>query len=127
MTDTGDSLRIFLPQLLYSLPIILTSLAAAVVCIVNWQKAPTAAMFCLIGFGLIGFNSFFGSLITSLLIHNNGGAAGLARMWSFVSAGRILLSIAGYVFLLIAVFSGRKGEIKPNVFESAPNQSGAPQ
>jgi len=120
MTQSSGSFSMILSQLLYSLPTILVAIAAAVVCIMNWQKAPTASMFCLIGFGLIGFNSIFGAIATTLMVRNGANAEMVREFWSLVSAARIILSLAGYVFLLVAVFSGREGIVKPNLSQTTP-------
>ena len=127
MTQTGSSLSIIWPQLLYALPIVFVSIAAVIVCIMNWQKAPTAALFCLIGFGLIGFNTLFGAIITGMLIHNNSGNRTLGAMLSPVGAVRVILGAPGSVFLLIAVFQGRNREVISNVFASPPTQPVNPQ
>jgi hypothetical protein len=120
MTQTNGSFWIIWPQLLYSVPIILVAIAALVACIMNWQKAPTASMFCLIGFGLIGFNSVFGAVMTTLMIRNGGSTGMLWEIWSLVAAARVILNLAGYLFLLVAVFSGREGIVKPNLFQTTP-------
>lgn len=120
MIQTSNSLWIIWPQLLYSLPTILVAIAAVVVCIMNWQKTPTAAMFCLIGFGLIGFNSVFGVVMTTLMIRNGANTGMFREFWSLVSAARTILSLAGYIFLLVAVFSGREGIVKSNSFQTTP-------
>jgi len=127
MTQTSSSFSIVWPQLLYALPVIFVSIAAVIVCIMNWQKAPTAALFCLIGFGLIGCNSLFGAIITGMLIHNASSNRTLGEMLSLVGAARMIIGVAGYVFLLIAVFSGRNREVRPNLFESPPAQPAAPR
>jgi hypothetical protein len=128
MAQTSGSGWIFWSQLLYSLPFILVSIAAVIVCVMNWQKAPTAAMFCLIGFGLIGFNSIFGAFITAMMIRNAGNTGLLREVWSIVSAVRIIFNVAGYVFLLIAVFSGRNHPATPpSSSSSAPTQPRNPQ
>jgi hypothetical protein len=126
MTETS-SFSIVLPQLLYALPIILVSIAAVIVCVMNWQKAPTAAMLCLIGFGLIGLNSIFGAIITAMLIHNAGTRSSLGAMLSIVGAVRVIIGATGSVFLLIAVFHGRNREVRSNLFESPPAQLGSPR
>jgi hypothetical protein len=127
MTQASNSFSIVWPQLLYALPIIFVSIAAAIVCIMNWQKAPTAATFCLIGFGLIGFNSIFGTIITAVLIHNGGNNRTLGEMLSLVGVLRVILGATGYVFLLIAVFQGRNHEVRSNLFESPPAQPATPR
>ncbi len=105
MTETSGSFSIMFPQLLYALPIILVSIAAVIVCVMNWQKAPTAAMLCLIGFGLIGLNSLFGAIITTILIHNAGTRSSLGAMLSIVGAVRVIIGATGSVSLLIVKFS----------------------
>lgn len=127
MTQTNGGLSVVWTQLLYLLPTILLCLAAVVVCVMNWQKAPTAAMFCLIGFGLIGFNSIFGAIMTTILVRNDGAERAMREWWSLVTSARMLLSLAGYVFLLIAVFSGREPAVRSNVFETSPARPGSPQ
>ena len=125
MTQTSGNFWILWPQLLYSLPFVLVSVAAVIVCVMNWQKAPTPALFCLIGFGLIGFNSVFGGFMTFLMIRSGTSSGTLRELWSILSAIRILFSLAGYVFLLIAVFSGRQPHATPNPL--APNQPASPK
>ena len=95
MTQTNGGFSIIWPQLVYALPIILVSIAAVVVCAMNWHKAPNAALFCLIGFGLIGFNSIFGTIITALVLRSGRSGGTLGEILSIVSAVRILFSVAG--------------------------------
>ena len=125
MTSSSSSLTYLWPQLLYALPIIFVAIAAVVVCIMNWQKAPTAAMFCLIGFGLIGFNAVLGPVVTTFIIRSRSGESPstIGEFWSIISVLRIILSTAGLVFLLIAVFTGRTGETSPSPFSTPPSNS----
>ena len=123
MTQTSSSLTFLWPQLLYAAPVIFVAIAAVVVCIMNWQKAPTAAMFCLIGFGLIGFNALLGPILTTLMFHSGESPGMMAPLWSIIAVVRIILGVAGYVFLLIAVFNGRQGETKPTPFSAPPPHS----
>jgi hypothetical protein len=125
MTQTSGSLSIIWSQLVYIVPTILVAIAAIIVCVMNWQKAPTAATFCLIGFGLIGSNAVFGVIATSLFVQ--AGSARSAPLWSLVTVARMILNTGGLAFLLIAIFSGRNSALKQNIFESTPNQSGGPQ
>jgi hypothetical protein len=121
MTQTGNSISILWTQVAFALPTILIAIAALVVCVLNWQKAPTAAMFCLIGFGLIGLNSIIGAFITSLMVRNSGSPRTIGEMWLIINAARMLLNLAGFVFLLVAVFSGRQPVAKQNLFEAETN------
>jgi hypothetical protein len=121
MTQTNNSISIVWTQLAYVLPTVLVAIAALIVCVVNWQKAPTAAMFCLIGFGLIGLNSITGAFLTSLMIRSSGGPGNVGEFWLIINAARVLLNLAGFIFLLIAVFSGRQPVAKKNLFETVSN------
>ena len=121
MTSTSNSISILWSQVLFALPTILIAIAALVVCVLNWQKAPTAAMFCLIGFGLIGLNAIIGAFVTTLVVRNGGSPARVGEFWLIINAARVLLNLAGFVFLLIAVFSGRQPVAKQNLFETESN------
>jgi hypothetical protein len=121
MTPTNNSISIVWVQLAYALPIILIAIAALVVCVVNWQKAPTAAMFCLIGFGLIGLNSIIGAFLITLMVRSSGSTGTPGELLSIINVARVILNLAGFVFLLIAVFSGRQSVAKQNLFETESN------
>jgi len=127
MTPTNGSFWALLPQLLYSLPTVLVAIAAVIVCTMNWQKAPTAARFCLIGSGLIGFNAIFGALVTFLMVQINLSPGSTGAAWTIITVVRVLLSVSGFVFMLIAVFSGRQPVIKENLFETATSHPLSPQ
>jgi hypothetical protein len=120
MTQTSSSFSYLWPQFLYTIPIIFVAIAAVIVCVMKWQKAPTAAMFCLIGFGLISFNSILGPIVTTFMIRSGGSASTMGQFLSIIAIVRVIFSVAGYVFLLIAVFTGRSGETKPSPFTTAP-------
>lgn len=121
MTQTSDTISILWAQLAYILPTVLVSIAALVVCVVNWKKAPMAAVFCMIGFGLMGLNSIVGAFMTTWMVHNGGGRAAATELWSVIAAARIILNMAGLVFVLVAVFSGRNLVAKQNLFETGPS------
>jgi len=124
MTQTSSSFfTVIWPQFLYSVPIILVAIGAVIVCVMNWQKAPTAAMFCLISFGLISFNAILGPVLTTLMIRSAGSPSMMGEFWSIVAVVRIIFSVAGYIFLLVAVFTGRGTVAKPNLFGSPPGAS----
>jgi hypothetical protein len=121
MTQTSSSFSYLWPQFLYTIPIIFVAIAAVIVCVMNWQKAPTAAMFCLIGFGLISFNSILGPIVTTFMIRSGGSPGAMGQFLSVIGIVRVIFSVAGYVFLLIAVFTGRHAETKPSPFAAPPN------
>jgi hypothetical protein len=75
-------------------------------------------MFCLIGFGLIGLNSMVGAFLITLMVRSSGSAG---ELMSIINIGQVLLNVAGFVFLLIAVFSGRQPAAKQNLFETESN------
>jgi len=104
-------------QLAYIFPTVLVATAAVIACIVNWQKSPSAALFCLIGFCLIGCNSIFGAVLTAWMAGGNGN---FGELLVLISAGRSILNLIGLVFVLIAVFSDRQTITKPNLFATVP-------
>src|SRR5262249_21024443 len=107
-TGAAASLTLMVPQLLMNAPIILVSLVGAVVCLLRRQQAPTAALFGLIGFGLIGCSSLFGIIAYGLIFDAmRTDRESVATVLSGLGIIRVLVTSAGLVFLLIAVFSGR--------------------
>jgi hypothetical protein len=124
MTQNNGGVWVLLPQLVYALPTLLVAIAGVIVCIVNWQKAPTAAMFCLIGSCLIGFNAISSAFATYLMVQFNASVGPMKAWWAFIAIVRVLLNVSGFVFLLIAVFSGRPLVTKQNLFETTPSSQG---
>jgi len=110
-------------QLAYIFPTVLVAIAAVIACIVNWQKSPNAALFCLIGFCLIGCNSIFGAVLTTWMAGGNGN---FGEILVLISAGRSILNLIGLVFVLVAVFTDRHTVTKPNLFENQPLNKSRP-
>jgi hypothetical protein len=112
-----------LSQLAMNLPTLLVSIAAIVITLIRWQRAPKPALYSLLGFGLLTFNAIFGVIFYAVIV----GAAGSDRMnmasvMSLVGIVRALLNAVGFVFLLIAIFTGREQKIEPSPFEPVVGQ-----
>jgi hypothetical protein len=109
MQQDAAYLKIIFSQLAYSLPVLLVCIAAVIVCFTRWQQAPTVALFCLIGFGLIAFGAIFGPVLQGLIFRAvEGDHVRMATLYGFLAIFRTLFHVAGLALILVAVFSGRE-------------------
>lgn len=104
-------ITIFWSQLLYQTPVLGASVVGMILALVFWRRCPGVCLFALIGFGILFVQSLSQSLTTAYLV-----SAHMERGWSAAQYGRIMAAASivhgmvravGYVFVLLAVFSGR--------------------
>src|SRR6185437_11808049 len=107
MTTTNHGFAIF-SQLAAVFPTLLVCIAAFVFSFLRWKQAPRAALFCAIGFGLLTVNAIIGVFAFALILSRNLTSGSNLTAFQVVSVLRLLINIAGLVFLLIAVFSDRQ-------------------
>jgi hypothetical protein len=94
---------------IFHLPIVMISLAAIVIALVKWRQAPSAALFCLLGFGIIFCLSTVMPMLQFFLIAGPGrSASGGVNAWvSAISVVWSLMAAVAYVLLAMAIFAGR--------------------
>jgi hypothetical protein len=95
---------------LMHLPILMISLAAVVIAIVRWRRAPQACLFCLLGFGVIFFLSAVMPFVQYFLIMGpgrSGGSSGMGTLMTVMGVAWSGLTAVAYVLLAMAVFAGR--------------------
>jgi hypothetical protein len=106
-------------QLFSSLPTVLVCIAALVISILRWQHAPRAALFSVLGFGLIAFNSVFGVFFYGVFVNFAHGQTSMMSVIMLISFFRTLLNAGALVLLLVAVFVGRESKRDKSPFDPA--------
>jgi hypothetical protein len=112
-------MTMFWTQLLYQAPLMGASLIGMILALALWRRCPSVCLFALIGFGILFVQSISQSLATAYLV-----SAHMERGWSAAQYGRIMTAASivhgmvrtiGYVFVLLAVFSGRPANEPPRL------------
>ncbi len=106
--STPQLISLIASQLANSGLVILVIVVAIVVAVIRWHEAPRAALFCVIGFGLIGFSILSGMVayiaIYSKMATDHQAMAGALQIMGVL---RQFVTSTGLVMLLVAVFNGR--------------------
>jgi uncharacterized membrane protein len=101
-----------LTQLLMQAPVLVTLLVGVILALAFWRRCPSACLFALTGFGLLLFQGFVFPIINAILLHgriNDGwSTATYGQIASIVGFAGSLLRMAGFIFLVLAVFTGRR-------------------
>jgi hypothetical protein len=95
---------------LVSLPVLLVWLAGLVWCVINWRKAPRAAVFALVGLVIFFFERFFYFVASAVINSYIGKWSPNNFLWAyfFLNFFNSLLSAAGFALLILAVWAQRK-------------------
>ena len=101
--------------LLYRLPLFLLWFIGAVIAVIRWKRHPRNSIFALIGFIVLSISTFFATLFPPLLgelMKDFSENRTLAEI--ILTSMRIFpfLDAFGWLFILTAIFSGRKLETK---------------
>jgi hypothetical protein len=105
--------QFWISMFVYQLPALAVCLAAVIVILVKWKQSPRAALWALLGFGLILFIGIVMPVVQTAIqywMFQNRDSSGLVRgSWAVGVVGIVwtVLHAVSYVFLLIAVFAGR--------------------
>ncbi len=112
--STPQLISIIASQLANSGLVILVVIVAIVIAVTRWHEAPRAALFCVLGFGLIGF-SIISGMVAYITIYSAMGTdhRAMAGALQVMGALRQLVTSTGLVMLLIAVFNGRGQIFQP--------------
>lgn len=114
----------FFSLLMVNLPTLIVCVIALAVILVNWKRAPRAAVWAAMGFGLTLVICLAMPALHALLqrwVFQGSDQAG--RVWTFtaLSLAWSALHAGSYALLLVAVFSGRpKPEAAPAPPTTAP-------
>jgi hypothetical protein len=108
--DNTDQLKTFLSLFAVNLPTLLVCCIAVIVIFTKWRQASSAAIWALVGFGLILILCVvmpLGQTVLQHWVYQSGDR--LSRMWAFSALGvaSSLLHAVIYTFLLVAIFAGR--------------------
>jgi hypothetical protein len=114
----------YVSMLLTRLPTLLVYLAAAVLCVIYWARAPRGAMFALIGLVLQMLASLVGVAMSVWMMQSRTGptpmpAVTVGQIAMIFQVATMILHMAGVALLVIAVFAGRE-RLEPSGFEVAP-------
>jgi hypothetical protein len=110
MNNDTNQLKIFLSLFAISIPTLMVCFVAGVVILAKWRQASSAALWALLGFGLLLVLCFVMPLGQTLLqqwVLESGQRE--SRMWAFTAfgiAGSVLHAVI-YACLLVAIFAGR--------------------
>jgi len=99
----------YLPMMISKLPMVAICVAGIILSMLLWARCPRAALLTLIASAVMLAGVFMQTAITFRLIYgaaSRGNSAGM-MLWSVLSSVGGLFSFAGWVLLLIAVFTGR--------------------
>ena len=111
--DHAQLFQFWFSRFVYQLPTLAVCLAAMVVIFIKWKQSPSAAMWALLGFGLIVFVAIVMPLVQTVIQYwifqdrDSGNMAGRSWVFGAVSIIWAVLHAVSYLFLLIAVFAGR--------------------
>jgi|SRR5580704_17097599 hypothetical protein len=109
--NTADQFKFFLSNFVMTLPTLVISLVAGVVILIKWREASSGSLWALLGFGLAVILCFVMPIGQTLLHHwVFQNAEVQRRMWAITTfnfTGSILRGVV-YLFLLIAIFAGRR-------------------
>ena len=104
-------LPLFFQSLAYQIPVLLVSLVACIVTILNWHLSPRASMFSLLGFGCLLAICFLAPLSQSLVqysfAHDGSGVRTMGSVYAGLGAFWSILRAVSYGLILAAVYAGR--------------------
>ena len=106
----SNYIGLFLSMLAVNVPTLIVCLVAGVVILTKWQQAASAALWALLGFGLILVLCFVIPIMQAAIqpwVFQSGNAAQRVWVFSVLTVFWSVLHALGYVFLLVAVFAGR--------------------
>jgi hypothetical protein len=114
-----SSCAIFFAQLTGQAPQLLVYLLGLVLCAVWWRRAPSAAMYAMLGCGILLLTTVATSFIQVYAFNNRGGrpAATIGQIMFVIGIGGSILRAAGFGLLLAAVFAGRPRVVEQSGFE----------
>jgi hypothetical protein len=108
--NNADEMRTLFSTFAVYLPRIIICLVACIVIVAKWREARGGAIWALLGFGLALILCFVMPVGQTMIQHwVFQGAYRETRMWAFSAFGMIgsVLQAVIYIFLLVAIFSGR--------------------
>jgi hypothetical protein len=109
--DYADILR----PLLYRSPLFILWFVGFVLAILRWRHNGRASLFALIGFFILSISTFLATLFPPLVGELSKDYSETRVLVNFMlSSMRVFpfLDAAGWIFILFAIFSGRKPEPK---------------
>jgi hypothetical protein len=109
--DYADILRPFLNRL----PLFILWFIGFVLAIVRWKRNGRASLFALIGIFILSISTFFYTLFPSLLNELAKDYSENRNIMRFIFSSMSVipfLDTLGWIFVLLAIFSGRKPEPK---------------
>ena len=101
--------------LLYRLPLFLLWFIGIVFAVIRWKHQPRSSIFAVIGFFILSTSTFFATLLPALLPELSKDFSENRTLVQFIlSSMRVFpfLDAFGWIFILTAIFSGRKPETK---------------
>lgn len=104
-----------LTPFLYRLPLFILWFVGFVLAIIRWKRNGRASLFAVIGFFILSTSTFFLTLFPPLVGELSKDYSETRVFVNFMlSSMRVFpfLDAIGWVFILFAIFSGRKLEIK---------------
>jgi hypothetical protein len=103
--------RTFLPQV----PLVLVCLLGLILAGIRWRRHLRVSLFAGLGCALLLVSSVVGSLAFGWAQHRmmTGTAAEVGALFTLIGIMRSLVNTAGFVFLLLAIFSGRELTVIP--------------
>jgi hypothetical protein len=118
--SNADLIKMFFSMAVYYLPTMIVSLAAVIVIFIKWKQSPRAALWALLGFGLVLLMCIVVPVVNTAMqywMFQTKDQAGIAsRSWVFGVVGifNALVHCLSYVFLLAAIFAGRSTQPRAN-------------
>jgi hypothetical protein len=96
-------------------PLVLVCLLGLIFAIIRWRRHPRVSLFAGLGCALLLVSSIVGSLAFGWAQHRmmTGTAAEVGAFFTLIGIMRSVVSTAGFVFLLLAIFSGREFTVIP--------------
>ncbi len=104
-----------LTPFLYRLPLFILWFIGVVLAIIRWKRNGRASLFAVIGFFILSLSMFFATLFPSLLTELSKDFSENRNLFQFVLTSMRFfpfLDMIGWIFILLAMFSGRKLETK---------------
>jgi hypothetical protein len=104
-----------LTPFLFRSPLFILWFVGIVLAIIRWKRNGRASLFAIVGLIVLSFSTFFATLFPALLSELSSDFSNNRSLFEFILMFmRVFpfLDAIGWVFILLAIFSGRKLEMK---------------
>lgn len=106
-----DNFFQFLASIIYTIPFLLAYLTGVVIALMNYRKMPKPAFLALVGCSLLLLNSLINIFRTAWFFYwfspSGRDAQFLGTVTSIIGVFTTLFGVAGFIFLLAAIFVKR--------------------